>query len=57
MIRDTKLHGTEVNNCSSARLEPSIHLGYSSSRDLQVVPQYFGFFFSGMWRQQVQPLE
>jgi len=45
MIRVTKLHGTETNYCSSATLEPSIHLGYSSWRDLQVLPQYLGFFF------------
>jgi hypothetical protein len=45
MTHDTKLHGTEINYCSSARLEPSIHLGCSSLRDLQVLLQYFGFLF------------
>jgi len=40
MTRDTKLHGTEIYYCSSARLEPSIHLGYSSR-----LLRYFGFSF------------
>jgi len=44
MACDTNLHGTEINYCSYARLEPSIHLDCSSWRDLQALPQYFGFF-------------